>query len=430
MHTRLAVFLALSGLFLGYTASTAGARAPETSALACDPQNGGITLPDGFCAVIVADGLGRARHLDVTPTGDVYVALRQGKEGGVVALRDTDGDGVADVKAQFGDHYGTGIEVRGRYLYYGTNTSILRYELTPGRLEPEGGPATLIGGFPRQRQHAVKPFTFDDAGHIFVNVGGPSNACQEEMRTPGSPGMRPCPMRRWQASIWRFDADRTGQTQKDDGYQYARGIRNSVAIDWDPASKAVYVVQHGRDSLHSLWPELFTPEQSREDPAEEFLKLFDGADFMWPFCYWSIEENEKVLAPEYGGDGKKVGECDQAPKPLVAFPAHWGPNDLIFYTGDQFPSRYREGAFIAFHGSWNRAPFPQGGYNVVFVPMKDGAVTGDWEVFADGFKGKEPLMSPRDARYRPTGLAEGPEGSLYISDSVTGRIWRVVYRGK
>jgi len=136
-----------------------------------------------------------------------------------------------------------------------------------------------------------------------------------------------------------------------------------------------------------------------------------------------------VLAPEYGGDGTKTGDCSRAPDPLVAFPAHWGPNDLIFHSGRMFPARYRGGAFIAFHGSWNRAPFPQGGYNVVFVPMKNGVVTGDWEVFADGFKGEDPLMSPRDARFRPTGLAEGPDGSLYVSDSVTGRIWRIVYRG-
>ncbi len=158
------------------------------------------------------------------------------------------------------------------------------------------------------------------------------------------------------------------------------------------------------------------------------MKLEDGADFMWPYCYWDTGLDKKILAPEFGGNGEKVGDCDMAPDPLVAFPAHWGPNDLIFYGGHQFPARYHGGAFIAFHGSWNRAPFPQGGYNVVFVPMKDGA--DDWETFADGFKGKDPLMSPRDARFRPTGLAQGPDGSLYVSDSVTGRIWRVIYRGE
>lgn len=408
----------------------AGAESTASDvAISCDPASDDLELPEGFCATVFAEDLGRARHLAVTEEGIVYVALREGEEGGIVALRDTDGDGQADESAQFGDHYGTGIEVHQGHLYFGTNDTILRYSLTPGQLEPDGEYEVWIDGFPEQRQHAVKPMTFDDEGHIYVNVGGPSNACMQEMRTTESPGMKPCPQREWQASIWRFDNDRGGQDQQTDGHQFAKGIRNSVAIAWDPESEKVYVAQHGRDSLDTLWPDIFDAEANRDNPAEEFLKLEDGDDYMWPFCYWDTELDKKILAPEYGGDGSKVGDCDQAPEPLVAFPAHWGPNDLLFYTGTQFPERYRGGAFIAFHGSWNRAPYPQGGYNVVFVPMDDGAVTGDWEVFADGFKGEEPLMSTRDAEHRPTGLAQGPDGALYISDSVNGRIWRVVYIG-
>ena len=400
------------------------ARAPS-----CDPASDDLTLPEGFCATVFAEDLGRGRHLAVTDDRIVYVALREGENGGVVALRDNDGDGRADEQAQFGDHYGTGIEVHEGHLYFGTNSAIVRYTLTPGQLEPEGDYVPWIDGFPEQSQHAVKPMTFDDEGNIYVNVGGPSNACMEETRTEGSPGQTPCPHRDWQASIWRFRNDRGGQNQRSDGYRYASGIRNSVAIAWDPASKSVFVSQHGRDSLDTLWPDRFTSEQSRDNPAEEFFKLTDGDDYMWPYCYWDTALDKKILSPEYGGDGSKVGDCDMAPDTLVSFPAHWGPNDLLFYTGEQFPERYRGGAFIAFHGSWNRAPFPQGGYNVVFVPMRDGAVAGDWETFADGFKGEEQLMSPRDATYRPTGLTQGPDGSMYISDSVTGRIWRVVYTG-
>lgn len=401
----------------------------DADAQRCDPVSTDITLPDGFCATVFAEDLGRGRHVAVTDDGIVYLALREGTGGGVVALRDNDGDGRADETAHFGNHYGTGIEVHQGHLYFGTNTSILRYRLTPGRLEPAGEYEVWIEGFPEQRQHAVKPMTFDDRGHIYVNVGGPSNACMEQTRTEESPGQNPCPHRDWQASIWRFDNDHGGQNQRADGHQFAKGVRNSVAIAWDPASKSVFVVQHGRDSLDTLWPRLYDAEDSRDNPAEEFLKLTDGDDYMWPYCYWDTEQNKKLLAPEYGGDGNKVGDCGKAPAPLVAFPAHWGPNDLLFYTGEQFPEHYRRGAFIAFHGSWNRAPFPQGGYNVVFVPMQNGAVTGEWETFADGFKGAERLMSPRDAKYRPTGLAQGPDGVLYISDSMTGRIWRVLYTG-
>jgi len=107
-----------------------------------------------------------------------------------------------------------------------------------GRLTLSGEPETIVSGFPEQRQHAVKPMTFDDAGNMYVNVGGPSNACQEEARKEGSPGQNPCPQREWQASIWRFAADAPGQTQQSDGYRFASGIRNSVAIAWDPAIAA------------------------------------------------------------------------------------------------------------------------------------------------------------------------------------------------
>jgi glucose/arabinose dehydrogenase len=132
-----------------------------------------------------------------------------------------------------------------------------------------------------------------------------------------------------------------------------------------------------------------------------------------------------VLAPEYGGDGKKVGECAQKKGPVAVFPAHWAPNALAFYTGSMFPTTYRGGAFIAFHGSWNRAPEPQDGYNVVFQPMADGRASGPYQVFADGFAG--PRKEPGLAAHRPAGVAVGPDGALYISDDQAGTVWRVSY---
>ena len=135
-----------------------------------------------------------------------------------------------------------------------------------------------------------------------------------------------------------------------------------------------------------------------------------------------------MLNPEYGGDGTITERCESAKLPLVGFPGHWGPNDLLVYQGDQFPEKYKHGAFIAFHGSWNRLGHNQAGYNVVFVPMADGKVTGDYEVFADGFIGQEEIKAPGAAQYRPCGLAEGPDGSLYIVDSMKGRVWRIVYQ--
>ena len=127
------------------------------------------------------------------------------------------------------------------------------------------------------------------------------------------------------------------------------------------------------------------------------------------------------------GDRTTAGRCAEMDDPLVAFPGHWAPNDIEFSTGDQFPEEYRGGAFIAFHGSWNRAPLPQGGYKIVYVEFEDGEPTGEWDTFADGFAGAD--VSPRGAEHRPVGLAMGPDGSLYVSDSRQGTIWRIMYTG-
>ncbi|MEL6589724.1 MAG: PQQ-dependent sugar dehydrogenase, partial [Bacteroidota bacterium] len=254
--------------------------------------------------------------------------------------------------------------------------------------------------------------------------------CQEQSRIPGSPGLDPCPQLEWQAGIWKFDANKQDQTQKEDGIQYATGIRNAVALDWSSTWNSLFVAQHGRDDIYRLWPEHYKESDNMELPAEELLQVDEGDNFGWPYCYYDHYQKQKMQGPEYGGDGKTAGRCEGIESPVVAFPAHWAPNDLLFYTGDQFPERYKNGAFIAFHGSWNRAPEEQQGYKVVFIPFQDGKPSGEFEVFAGGFPGVEEVKSPGDAIYRPMGLAQGPDGSLYIVDSVSGRIWRVMYFGE
>ena len=114
----------------------------------------------------------------------------------------------------------------------------------------------------------------------------------------------------------------------------------------------------------------------------------------------------------------------------MAFPAHMAPNALLFYTGSMFPEKYKNGAFIAFHGSWNRSPLPQEGYYVAFVPFENGKPTGKWEIFANGFAGVDVITSTRAAQHRPCGLAQGPDGSLYVSDDSKGTIYRILYNGK
>ncbi|SHF65090.1 Glucose/arabinose dehydrogenase, beta-propeller fold [Fodinibius roseus] len=411
---------------------------PQTSVeIECAPDNGGITLPDGFCASLVVDSLGRARHIAVAANGDIYVKTRS-EEGGIAALRDTTGDFKADVIERFstmtpmgsGILWETGMAIHDGYLWASNKVAVYRWPMPEGgALVPEGDPEIVVSGFPEQNAHASKSIAFDNSGYLYVNVGTPSNNCQEEQRTPESPGLDPCPQLERHAGIWRFSASDTGQTFSPDA-RYATGLRNVVGLDWNTDVGALYVTQHGRDQLNQLWPELYTEEENAELPAEELLRLTEGANAGWPYCYYDWQQEKKVLSPEYGGDGQEVGRCAEYLDPVAAFPGHWAPNGLLFYTGEHFPERYRGGAFVAFHGSWNRAPLPQQGYKVSFVPFEGGSTAGDYETFADGFAGVEPIPNRGAAEYRPMGLAMGPDGALFISDSQEGRIWRVVYTGK
>ncbi|MGH7664333.1 MAG: PQQ-dependent sugar dehydrogenase [Gemmatimonadaceae bacterium] len=398
-------------------------------AVSCADGNGGITLPDGFCATVFADSLGRARHIVVQADGDVYVALsnaRRGARGGIVALRDTSGDGVADVTARFGDNGGTGIALYNGALYFATDGAVLRYALAGDSLAPSGPPDTIVSGLPDDRSHTAKSIEIAPDGALYINIGAPSNSCQRQDRELESPGIDPCPQLERRAGIWKFDAGKPGQTQAD-GERYATGIRNAVAVELHPETNVLYALQHGRDQLHANWPDLYTEQESAEQPGEEFLRVRSGDDFGWPYCYYDTELGRKVLAPEYGGNAERAGRCTEIEEPLLAFPGHWAPNGLLFYSGEQFPERYQGGAFIAFHGSWNRAPLPQQGYNIVFVPFAEGNPSGDYETFADGFAGER--KEPGAAAHRPVGLAQGPDGSLYITDDSRGRIWRVMYAG-
>ena len=403
-------------------------------AVTCEPGNGGLTLPAGFCALVVADGLGAARHVAVAPNGDVYVALmttgaRGGPQtgGGAVALRDTNGDGKFDLKEPFGNGSTTGIAVRNGYLYLAHPTSIERYRLTAGQLKPAGTPEVIVTGLPEDRQHEDKGIAFDGRGSLYINVGAPSNACQDPDRRPGVKGQDPCPLLDKHAGIWKFDENKPGQTQTM-GTRFATGLRQMPAITWH--DDALYVAMNNRDQLDVFWPDKFTAKDNAERPAEPLYRAVQGSNFGWPYCFYDYGMKKLLLNPEYGGDGKETGRCSQFTPPVAAFPAHWAPVAIMFYTGTQFPRKYQGGAFIAFHGSWNRSPQPQEGYNVTFQPIAGGKASGNFEVFANGFAGNATLKTPNDAVARADGLAQAPDGSLYIAESVKGKMWRVVYQAK
>jgi glucose/arabinose dehydrogenase len=385
-----------------------------------------ITLPAGFTATVFADSLGKARHIAFNGTGDIFVKLDEIKNGhSILRLRDTNNDGVADDITGFGNYAGTGIAVKNGYLYTTSDDNVYRYKLAQDGTPDTASMETIIEGLVNKRQHAGKTIALDDAGNIYVNIGAPSNACQADDRETGSSGMNPCPILDSAGGIWQFKADKSRQHYAD-GIRYCTGIRNIVALTWNSQVNDLFGVQHGRDDLDRLFPDKFTEAQRVELPAEEMFRIKKGDDFGWPYCYYDPLQKMKVAAPEYGGDGKKTTGCDEKQKPVYGFPAHWAPNGLLFYTGDQFPAKYKNGAFIAFHGSWNRAPQPQGGYSVVFLPFKDGMPAGDYEIFADSFAGAK--KTPNDADHRPCGLIQGSDGSLYVSDDQRGRIWKITYK--
>ncbi len=400
---------------------------------AIDPAVG-IVVPDGFTATVFHDGLGPiVRHIAARGETDLYVTHCLGRnrsncEGGVVALRDSDGDGVADQEARRDAPLTSGMEIHDGYLYVSSNTSVSRVALDTDRLMPAGDFETIVSGMPDQRSHGTKSLAFDGQGAMYVNNGAFSNNCQEQQRTPGSRGLDPCPELETQAGVWRFDAVRTGQTMAD-GDRYVSGVRNATALEWNTQSDALYLLSHGRDQFSQLWPDFYTPEQNAELPAEEFHRVAEGDHLGWPYTYWDQIRGERMTSPEYGGDGETVAGDDDYKAPIYGFPGHWAPLDLKFYYDGQFPEAYHGGAFVVFRGSWNRAPFPQGGYNVVFTPMSAGDITGEPVEFAIGFAGTHDLASPRDAVYRPVGLAVGDDGALYVSDNSKGRIWKIVYTG-
>ena len=401
-------------------------------------SNNTLYLPRGFEATVFLNSIDETvRHMAVNENGDLYAKFkRSSREGIMAAIRDLNNDGVADSLMKFGKYhkpqrgnYSTAARIYKGYLYYSSQLTVYRVKLDEN-LVPAGATEIIVDDDHAHgsHEHIGKPIAFDEEGHIFVPFGAPNNACQNPKRTPMVPGQDPCPLLVDHGGIWRFDAEKVGQTQKD-GELYATGLRSIVALDWNNYNQTLYAVVHGRDDLHRLWPNHFSQWESAILPSEEFVKIEKGDHFGWPYCFYDHIQGKKVLAPEYGGDGNIIGRCADYKDPVIGFPGHWAPNDLVFYRGDALPEHYKNGAFIAFHGSTNRAPYPQSSYFIGFVPFKDGKPSGEYEIFADGFAGIDPIVNTKDAEFRPMGIAFAPDGSIYIGETEKGRIWKVQFKG-
>ena len=265
------------GLFIAGSALVLAQQNAAPRLPACDPDNGGITLPTGFCALVVADNLGIGRQMAVAANGDLFVAHPKRRQ--AVARRDRRDCAMRTATAssksseKFAAEGGTGIALRPGYLYLGQDTRVVRFPMKDGELKPSG-PAEVVATLPDQQGHRAKGLAFDGKGGMYVNVGAPSNACQatgQADRKPDMPGQNPCPLLENHGGIWRFDENKTGQTQQNGGRRYATGMRQPYALAWHDG--ALYAVQHGRDQLDTLFPKLFNAKQNAELPSEEFLRV-------------------------------------------------------------------------------------------------------------------------------------------------------------
>ena len=355
----------------------------------------------------------------ITPEHNIYIHLAGAKDGkGIIELHET-GD-KATMTTGFAKYGGTGIAIKGGYLYASSSTQVFRYKLDDREqvVNPDQ-PELIVTGLISRRMHQPKEIALDNDGNLYVNIGAFSNICSDF-----APGKNGCPVLDSAAGIWQFKADKPNQTYGD-GTRYTTGTRNVVGMAWNQQDNQLFAMQHGRDALHDLFPNLYSEKQSADLPAECMFALKKGDNAGWPYVYYDWMKHENMAGPEYGGDGTKQADGKYL-LPVAAYPGHFAPDDILFYTGDQFPEKYKNGAFIAFHGSWNRAPLPQEGYCVIFQPFKDGKPFGKYEVFADGFAG--PVKTPDGAKHRPCGLAQGPDGSLYVADDQGGTLYKITYK--
>ena len=419
--------LSRAGLLLLFPAISLLVSCDRASSRTCDSS---FVLPVGFCAQLFADNVGPARHIVVGVNGDVYVARwREGsRAGGVLALRDTNGDGRADIREEFGPEGGSGLAMSGNTLFLGAWGKVYRWQLGGG-LKPKDPPDVVVDDIP-ELEHGARSIAVGPDGMLYVNIGVSSNACERDYSRRDFRGDDPCGELSHSGGIWRFSGSLgpvSESKRPDIANRFATGLRHTVALGLDTLDGTLYGAPMGIDHLHSWWPNSgYSSRDAAAKPGETLFRIENGGDYGFPYCLFDPVVNRMVTSPAYGGESHGVSRCAAVPRPLAVFAAHAAPLALVVYRGKMFPPRFQGGLFVALHGSLFRAPLDPTGYSVMFVPRRADGTFGGPEPFADALSAKTFPFS--GSRARPSGIAVGPDGSLYVTDDNAGRIWRIVFR--
>src|SRR5689334_8320207 len=338
------------------------------------------TVPAGFRLTIFAEDFKRPRWLTVAPNGDIFLA--DTGAGDIVVLRDPQHSGGAQQREVFasGNRRPFGIAFHDDYVYVGNTNELVRYRYDPKTSKRLGEKEHLLdlpgGG------HDTRSLTFSaDGKHLFIGVGSASNIDTGED-----------PRR---AAVTICDPD--GKNVR----LYATGLRNPVGLALEPTTGEVWTAVNERDELGD------------DLPPDYFTSLKDGGFYGWPYSYIGANVDPRVKP-------QKPELVARAIIPDVLLGAHVAPLQFAFYTGKQFPESYHGGAFVAEHGSWNRAI--RSGYQIAFVAFKDGKPSADPVPFMTGLV---PDPSQSEVYGRPVGVAVAPDGSLLVSDDGAGVIYRI-----
>ncbi len=349
--------------------------------------------PPGFKVTLFRAGLSHPRHLIAVSNGDVLLA--EPSEDQITILRDTDGDGRADLVQPFIEDLDRphGLAIHGGYLYIADTVRVWRVPYQPGDLKPRGPieKVTADGAIGSGGGHWTRNVAISlDGTQLFVSIGSAGNIGEEQAP---------------RATIQSFRIDGPSGAARSQA-TYASGLRNAVGIAMLPGSNRLFAVINERDGLgDDLVPDYLTEVKA-------------NAFYGWPYSY--IGQN-----PQPGYAERRPDLVRQAVAPDVLFKSHSAPISLIFYQGRQFPAEYRGDAFVTLRGSWNSGK--PVGYQLARVKFSDGKPEGGYEIFLDGFRSGG--TDRAEVWGRPAGVAEMPDGSILVTDDTGKTIWRVSYGG-